>query len=129
MIVSFVDFFILVYLHYKNNPYNLLTGGLKMKKGTLSRKIVIVIMSLSMILLPLTSSLSMAQSGAATGAGPGSTSATGAAGAGVAGAGATFGMSTAAIVGISAAIVTVGLVAAEASSDEAAPTHAAAAHH
>jgi hypothetical protein len=117
--VSLGCLFNFVHPHYKNDQSNLLTGGLKMKKNTISRKVVILIMSLSMIFVPLASSLSMAQGGTTGAAG------TQAAASGAAGAGATAGMSTAAIVGIAAAVVAAGVVAAVAASDNAAPAH----HH
>jgi len=83
-----------------------------MKKRSLSWKIVIGILSLSMILIPLTSSLSMAQGQPAA--------------AGTAGAGGAAGLSTAAIVGIAAAVVAVGIAAAMVTNEEgisAAPHH------
>ena len=95
-----------------------------MKKRSLSWKIVIGILSLSMILIPLTSSLSMAQGQpAAAGAAPilvqyswGDQMAPVApeqpAAEGTAGVGGTAGLSTAAIVGIAAAVVAVGVAAA-----------------
>jgi len=106
-----------------------------MKKRSLSWKIVIGILSLSMILIPLTSSLSMAQGQpAAAGAAPilvqyswgDQMAPVQPAAAGTAGAGGAAGLSTAAIVGIAAAVVAVGIAAAMVTNEEGI---SAASHH
>ena len=75
-------------------------------KRCFSRKIVVGLMLFALMFVPVTSSVSFAQGES------------GAAAAGTAGAGGAAGLSTAAIVGISAAVVAVGVAVAAAVNDD-----------
>ena len=88
-----------------------------MKKRSFSWKVIAAILSLALLLVPVTSSVSFAQAESAAGG---------------AAAGGTAGLSTAAIVGIAAAVVAIGVtVAVAANDDDPAPvnTHPTTAHH
>lgn len=125
-------------------------GGIQMTKNRYRLNFVITCISCLIILIPVTSSLSLAQeqsspattkavTGGTTGiskaaaageAGEGGTVGVSKVSGGEAGAGATAGMSTAEIVGISAAVVSAaGVVAVAINDDDSSSTSTAAHHH